>query len=71
MGKILKIEEKVPQPAVLADGTYQGIWGGNVVEIRHDGRLFELTTDEGVRGIGIRVVVHIVNGEATFSTFAN
>ena len=70
-GKILSIQEKVPQKATLPDGTYTGKWGGTKIELRHGGKTYELTTDEGVRGMGFSVVVNIVDGVATFTKTMN
>ena len=64
--KIKSIKEKVPQTATLPDGLYSGIWGGYVIDINFNGKTFELETEEGVRGIGIKVVVQIENGVPSF-----
>jgi hypothetical protein len=64
--KIKSITEKVPQVTTLPDGYYNGIWGGYVIEVNYKGKTFELETEEGVRGIGIKVVVEIKDGVATF-----
>lgn len=70
-GKIISIKEKVPQVATLPDGTYTGIWGGYNIDVRYKDKSYELTTEEGVRGVGFKVVVHIVNGVATFTSINN
>lgn len=64
--KIKSITEKVPQVATLSDGLYYGTWGGYVIEITSKGKTYELSTEEGVRGIGIKVVVEVKDGLATF-----
>lgn len=64
--KIKSIKEKVPQIATLPDGYYNGVWGGYVIELSHKGKTFELETEEGVKGIGIKVVVQVKEGVATF-----
>jgi hypothetical protein len=69
--KILQITEKVPQTATLPDGLYTGIWGGYNIEVNYNGKIYSLTTEEGVRGIGIKVIVTIENGQATFSQLKN
>lgn len=69
--KILKITEKIPQPATLPDGIYTGTWGGYNIELNYNGKVYSLTTEEGVRGVGIKVIVTIQNGEATFSELKN
>ncbi len=69
--KVLKIEEKLPQPAILPDGKYTGIWGGYIVEIKVNNKTYELTSEEGVRGSGIKVIVEIVDGKATFEETKN
>ena len=69
--KVTSITEKLPQPAQLPDGLYNGIWGGYVIELTHNGKKYELNTEEGVRGINIKVVVEIKDGVATFETVQN
>lgn len=71
MGKILKITEKVPEIAMLPDGAYFGIWGGSVIELSYKGKTYELTTEEGVRGVGYKVVVNVKDGVATFNEIKN
>lgn len=66
--KVKSITEKVPQITTLPDGLYNGIWSGYVIEISYNGKHYELATEKGVRGIGIKVVVQIENGVATFDT---
>ena len=70
-GKIISITEKVPQTTTLPDGFYNGIWGGHVIELQHKGKKYELTTEEGVRGFNIKVVVQVEEGIATFSSTQN
>lgn len=65
--KIKEIKEKVPQVTTLPDGYYNGIWGAYVIEVHYKQKTYELTTEEGVRGIGIPVIVEIKEGVATFS----
>jgi hypothetical protein len=69
--KILSISEKVPKVATLPDGLYLGTWGGYVIEINYKGKNYELTTEEGVRGVGYKVVVNIKDGVATFDEIKN
>jgi len=71
MGKVIEIKEKVPQTITLPDGSYVGTWEGYVIDVTYNGKTYELTTDEGVRGIGIKVVINIVNGDATFHELKN
>lgn len=71
MYKILEIKEKVPVATTLPDGNYSGIWGGYVIEINFQGKTYQLTTEEGVRGIGIKVVVSIKDGKGTFIEIKN
>ena len=71
MSKILEIREKVPQIAMLPDGAYFGTWGGNIIDVSYNGKNYELTTEEGVRGMGIKVVVNVNDGVATFNEFKN
>lgn len=69
--KILSITEKIPHPATLPDGIYTGTWGGYIINIRYGDKYYELKTEEGVRGIGIHVVVTIKDGVATFEELKN
>ena len=69
--KILSIKEKVPQTTTLPDGCYFGTWGGNVIAVAYKGTNYELTTEEGVRGFGIKVIVNIKDGDATFTELKN
>lgn len=71
MSKILEIREKVPQIAMLPDGAYFGTWGGNIIDVSYKGKNYELTTEEGVRGFDIKVVVNIKDGVATFNEIKN
>ena len=71
MGKILSITEKVPQVTTLPDGNYVGTWGGYIIEVNYKGKTYELTTEEGVRGMGFRVVVTVADGIATFEAVNN
>lgn len=66
--KITSITKKVPKTTTLPDGLYNGTWGGYVIEINYKGDTYELATEEGVRGINIKVVVEIRDGEPTFDT---
>ena len=69
--KITKITQKIPKEIALEDGIYHGIWGGYVIEVNFKGKTYELTTEEGVKGIGIKVMIFITNGIATFETIKN
>jgi len=40
-----------------------GIWSGYVIEVNSEGKRFELETEIGVKGINIKVVVEVENGE--------
>lgn len=69
--KILSITEKKPVEVTIPDGTYLGLWGGYVIEIKIKDKTYELRTEEGVRGMGFKVVVTIKDGEATFEDLDN
>lgn len=72
MGKIIKITKIHPKPIVLLeDGVYNGIWGGSIIELTYKGENYELKTEEGVRGMGYKVVVIVSNGEAIFEEVKN
>lgn len=64
--KIKSIREKVPQVTTLPDGYYNGIWGGYCIEVSFNKKNYELETEEGVRGMGIKVIVEVQDGVATF-----
>ena len=68
---IISIKEKVPQATILPDGYYNGIWGGSIIDVRHNDKTYELETEEGVRGFGYKVVVQVKDGVATFSELKN
>ena len=57
-GRIIKTEIKVPKEVTLPDGVYTGTWGGNQIEVKYKDEYYLLTTDIGVRGVGLKVVVH-------------
>ena len=65
---VTSITEKVPKVTTLPDGLYYGSWGGYVIDIRYRDKTYELATQEGVRGISVKVVVEIKEGIATFDT---
>lgn len=71
MNKILSITKQEPREVTLPDGGYLGVWSSNVITLQHEGNTYELKTEHGVRGIGIKVVVTISNGVATFTTLKN
>jgi|OM-RGC.v1.035010189 hypothetical protein len=69
--KILSITEKIPHPATLPDGIYTGTWGGYIIELRHQRKYYELTSEVGVKGMGFGVVITIKDGIATFEQLKN
>jgi len=69
--KIISIKEKVPRVTTLPNGTYMGVWGGYVIEVNFNGKTYELETEEGVKGFGIKVVVIINDNVATFNQIKN
>lgn len=70
-GKILTIKLKVPQVTSLPDGYYIGTWGGRTIVVNYKDKTYELTTENGVRGVGYRVVVEIIDGVAVFHKINN
>lgn len=66
--KITSITEKAPQLTTLPDGFYFGIWSGFVIKLTYKHKEYELTTEKGVKGIGIKVIVEMKDGIATFDT---
>jgi hypothetical protein len=71
MKKVLSIQEKLPKQVTMPDGIYLGNWSGHEISVSVGKRNFDLTTDEGVRGINVTVVVTIKDGEATFEEINN
>ncbi len=69
--KILSIKEKVPVETTLPDGVYNGVWGGYVIELNYKGKTYQLETEDGVKGMGIKVVVMVNDGVATFNEVRN
>lgn len=67
MNKITSAQKLVMEDATLPDGTYSGIWGGHVIKISTSKGDYHLTTEQGVRGVGYKVSVRVIDGEATFS----
>lgn len=63
---IISISEKIPKITTLPNGFYTGRWGGYIVEVVYQQKIFELKTEEGVRGMNIPVIVEIVDGIASF-----
>lgn len=68
--KIISITEK-PIEATLPDGYYIGFWSSNIIELSYNGRDYILDTNEGVRGINVKVVIEIKDGIATFNETLN
>lgn len=50
---------------------YYGIWGGCIIDVTYKNKQYELETEEGVRGIDIKVIVGIKDGVATFDIINN
>ena len=69
--KITKITIQRPKEVSLPDGIYNGTWGGNCITLKYNDKTYELTTEEGVRGFNIKVVVTIKDGVATFQEVNN
>lgn len=61
--KVKSISIKVPKEITLPDGLYTGTWGGYTISLRYADKEYELKTEEGVRGIGIPVVIEVKDGE--------
>lgn len=69
--EITNITKKVSAPAVLPDGVYKGEWGGSVIAVTFEGEEYILTTSEGVRTFGLKVIVTVEDGKATFTELNN
>lgn len=50
------------EPVNFRNGTYSGVWGGYVIEVNIRDKKIELTTETGVRGLNIPVLVTLVDG---------
>ena len=70
MGNITMITERVHE-VTIPDGTYLGIWSGNNIELELNGKAYDLTTDIGVKGFNIKVVVKIKGTSYTFEQLNN
>lgn len=66
--KIKSITEKVPQITTLPDRLYNAVWSGFVIELSYGSKNYQLETEIGVKGIGIKVVVEVFEGIASFDT---
>jgi hypothetical protein len=71
MNKIIKITKKVPEEAVLPDGTYGGVLGGYIIEVTYKNDIYHLEIEEGIRGMGFKVMVIIIDGKATYEFIKN
>ena len=69
--EIISITEKVQQETKLPNGHYIGIYGGNEIEISYKGKDYIIHVNEGVRGIGFRVVAHIEDDNIDFKYLLN
>lgn len=69
--EITGISIKVPKEAALPDGVYTGSWGGYVITLNYDKKVYELATKDGVRGMDIKVIVTVKDGISTFETIKN
>jgi len=63
--KVISVTKFVPHASFLPNGAYHGLWSGHTVNLKHDGSMYELITDDGVRGINCPCVIHISDGIAT------
>lgn len=61
--KIKSVVKKVSKETTLPDGLYNGLWSGYVIKLKHNKETYELTTENGVRGINIPVTVSIKKGK--------
>lgn len=64
--KVLSITKKIPKTTTLPNGYYNGIWGGYIIEVDYSNERYELTTEIGVKGVNIHVVVKVIDGNITF-----
>lgn len=53
------------EKVILFDGVYDGLWGGHVVVVVHEGTTYHVHTHDGVRGMNIPCKVTVLNGVAT------
>jgi len=62
------IAAKVTAPIALEkipDGTYQGLWGGYIVNFKVGQINFELTTSLGLKGMNFPCIVTVRKGTVT------
>lgn len=69
--KVKSIKLKVQEPSVLPDGFYVGTWSAYVIELKVKGQEYQLETEEGIKGLGCRVIVEVKEGIATFKEANN
>ena len=69
--KIINITKKVVVDHSIPDGFYRGVWGGTRITLTAHGADYELTTEQGVRGVGFPVIVTVISGIATFQELNN
>lgn len=67
---VIQIIEKNPN-AILPNGAYLGKWSGNIICLNYNDKDYELTTEIGIRGIDINVVVSVKDGIAQFTETRN
>lgn len=62
MTQVISIKE-VKEVVTLPDGEYHGFWGGYLVRIETHDKVYELKTENGIRGINVPCVVKSYNGK--------
>ena len=65
---IKKITKNVPQEVTLPDGLYSAEWSGYIIKLIFENEIYELQTIINAKGIGIKVIIEVTEGYATFDT---
>lgn len=60
--KVISVTKNIPKESTLPDGYYYGTWSAYSVQVIYKEDSYNLTVNEGVRGIGYKVVVIVENG---------
>lgn len=68
--KIIEITEKIPKVTTLPNGNYTGVWCGYNIDVKHNGREYQMLTEDGIRGVS-NVMVTIVDSDCNFVELKN
>lgn len=65
------IDIKIKKTPHLPNGIYLGVMASNKIELSHGGVEYILTTEEGIRGFGMNVIVESLDGTFTYGLIKN